>query len=131
MANATMRLSDAIATGRVTIEKLEAGLLKSCVLGMALNAIGRSDATDESVPCKVSGYAVIQATWPWTSTRIRHPLWGHYEYAYALIYQLFDDFVMKRRMTLDELIDWVRSVEPAEPEPAVAESLQSTELVEK
>lgn len=35
----------------------------------------------------------------------------------------------KQDWTLDQLIDWVRSVEPAEPEPAIAESLNSTEVV--
>ena len=105
-----MRLSTAIATGRVTIDKLTAMDLEGCVLGMAANAAG--------IPRE---YGCIRREWPW----LREPagvcpkcqLKTFAGDLLSIVYHLFDAHVIRRKdLSLDELIDIVRSIEPAEPE---------------
>lgn len=105
-----MRLSDAIAMGRVTVEEMQAADITKCALGMACNAVGLDP--------KMTGedYEGVKAVWPWLSTIVTAPN-GAPNYAITIIWRLFDGRVMAGRMTLDQLIDWVRSVEPSEPEP--------------
>ena len=62
--------------------------------------------------------------WPWLNDTIVNDegkCAGDYE---TVIYEKFDEQVMEGKMTLDELIDFVRSIEPPEPAdqpPAAAE----------
>lgn len=114
-----MRLSDAMAMGRVTIENLESGQLRGCVLGMACNAVGIKLINRQPL----HAYADIYERWPWLYNRL---IWrGAEDEAMGHIYTAFDREVMTGLMTLDELIDWVHSVEPAEEE--VSEQLQTVE----
>lgn len=99
-----MRLSTAIMLGAATC-KMEAGNINSCAYGAALNAMG--------IPLEVDGmqdggprYFAIEGLWPWT---VDGELW-HREAAKVIT--LFDSRVCDGRMTLEQLVDWVRSVEP-------------------
>lgn len=104
-----MLLSDAIATGRTLVVRCVAGGSTrqkaqpgdGCVLDMAALAVGKRLWTD------------AKEIWPWLSLQYE-PESTTYESA---IYGRFDVDVQKGLLTLDQLIDWVRSVEPAEPEP--------------
>jgi hypothetical protein len=120
----TMRLSDAMATGRVTIDKLEAAKLSGCILGMACNAVGIKTNL-QRYP-----YPQIMKKWPWLKGQTECRACGHghgtTDFMHAIWHQ-FDSLVMYERpsMTVDELIDWVRSVEPAEE---VSEPLQLADV---
>jgi len=120
-----MRLSDAIALGR-TLLKPRAGSTFSaggygCANGMALAAIGKSncrvgDSLDENFPIEAMRFA---GKLPCGCLDIG----GYSSDVGGVIAHLFDTHVMDgKTWTLDELIDWVRSVEP--PEQEVAEPLQ-------
>lgn len=113
-----MRLSDAIAMGQGLVGKWEVGDIRHCALGMACNAIGMSHWLEGD-----GDYVAIRSNWPWTEQYVQHPFreedWKEYE-ALELIYTLFDEKVMTGGMTLNRLIDWVRSVEP--PEETATES---------
>jgi len=135
-----MRLSDAIALGRTLLTPY-AGVIeyngKGCAIGMGLKACGKSANVHD---------ALTDAGWGWTGNfNIPHPMpcgCTRYEvnigmnHGGSLIAHLFDFHVFgKRDWTLDQLIDWVRSVEPAEATPqteqAVAESRVHAEVGEK
>ena len=126
-----MKLSDAIDIGRVTIEKWTLGHLEGCALGMAANAVG----------CEYS-YSDIEKHWPWiTEHPGKCPLCNRVFFypcdtTMMLIAHLFDTHVMDfDDITLDQLIDWVRSVEPAEDVPgndgALAAEAAHAEVCEK
>lgn len=125
-----MRLSDAMALGRVILKPAAGGRVnpgEGCALQMAIAAEGRG------LPWK---YA--HQIWPWLSTT--HPKFG--QSYLSLIWQMFDlqvmasDFDLKfrrlERVTFDQLIDQVRAWEPAEaapsPEQAIAESCVNAEV---
>lgn len=113
-----MRLSEAIALGRTLVCRLTEGGSTTvgalpgdgCVLDMAALAVGRRK------------WMYCKQEWPWLKEL--SPAYGA---AYEIdIYTRFDVYVMRQKsMTLDELIAWIRSVEPAEApaaEPVVAEA---------
>jgi hypothetical protein len=111
-----MRLSDAIAMGRVLIQLdpgyfLNLDCTKGCAIGMGLAAVdGRATGAN---------FSRMRELWPWLHEKRTEALpisgvkssngWlfkdeiGHYA-----------NLVFVGRMTLEELIDYVRSVEPAE-----------------
>jgi hypothetical protein len=102
-----MKLSEAIALGRTLVCRLTEGGSTTlgalpgdgCVLDMAALAVGNRSW----VHCKEE--------WPWLK-EFSPGYGGDYE---SDIYTRFDFYVMRQKsMTLDQLIDWVRSVEPAE-----------------
>src|SRR6266576_6207500 len=117
-----MKLSNAIATGRVLL-RAHAGIFvagdSGCALGMAYKASG---LVAES---KIVGYTMNDCfkAWPWTMQLPKTPPCGcdigDYNLGQAITH-LFDTHVMQagawkvEAWTLDQLIDWVRSVEPAE-----------------
>jgi hypothetical protein len=111
-----MRLSDAIAMGRVLI-KLNPGLFldpfcnQGCALGMGLAAVDGRKVKDNQER--------IAELWPWTSdicprgsrnenTRFCER-WSYAHEIGAMAYRVYE-----KLMSLDQLIDWVRSVEPEE-----------------
>lgn len=126
-----MRLSDAIATGRMVVQPYPNYLLvrggRGCALGMAGVAAGLKISEMEE------SYEAIYTEWPWLLQSIKpggmrcplcsktekHPV-GFYDYLSA-IQHLFDLHIagLNPKWTLDQLIDWVRSVEPAEPEQSI------------
>lgn len=121
-----MKLSDAINLGSSLIKPLAGQFLNEasdsgCAFGMAYVASGR-------------GALVCQNAWPWIENVFRLPLpcgcntshklmWGGCSYMDIpspglsnVIVHLFNYHVMTSKdWTLERLIDWVRSVEPAEP----------------
>lgn len=117
-----MRLSDAMLMGR-NLCSMEAGNWNSCALGVAGTAVGVPRARvvvlhsdnpgirpslrilylmeDEST----RGEA-IRAKFPWIKDVV-----GPHSYQRA-IFERFDDAVCCGRMTFEQLVDYVRSVEP-------------------
>ncbi len=108
-----MRLSEAILLGRVTMHKTFPGHLDGCALGMAANARGI-----------LRDYLTISTEWPWLNERRRPPCGcnlsaneGTFLTTTRCITHLFDSHVVRNfSWTFEQLVDWVRSVEPAEPE---------------
>ena len=120
-----MKLSNAMATGRVLL-RARAGIFvagsSGCALGMAYKASGLT-AQD-----KIVGYTMNDChhAWPWTRQSLKTVpcTCGVEDYNLGqAITHLFDVHVMDaavrnvKAWTLDQLIDWVRSVEPAEDAP--------------
>jgi hypothetical protein len=113
-----MRLSDAIAVGRTLVSRCVAGGSTSyrakpgdgCVLDMAALAVGLRYWKD------------VGEVWPWVLDPDPANPTGDYREA---IYSRFDCEVMgEKSLTLDQLIDWIRSVEPNEAEePPQAQSV--------
>ncbi len=129
----TMRLSTPIALGRVTIPEMKSARLDSCALGMALNAMGKSTKTASGG----DNYPELRAMWPWLDicpATVQccefHP---KSDSNLEAVYRVFDSHVMAlyedRRWSLDQLIDWVRSVEPAEQEELTPQVDVEQELV--
>jgi hypothetical protein len=119
-----MRLSEAIALGRMLIAPCVGGSTMAgdpqatkvgCALDMAVKAVGGSNWHD------ASNY------FPWL--RKEGSDWEFSKEAWRIV-QMFDLRVMKGKMTLDELIDYVRSVEPAEIETEFSAPLNQEELQE-
>jgi hypothetical protein len=109
-----MRLSDAIAVGRVLIQHPSADNYCNCALGMGLAAVGKCK------PHPRLAYDAIMREWPWLGEGVKSPDWMK-RYGYETMQAEFTishayDMVQFGVLTLDQLIDWVRSVEPAEPE---------------
>lgn len=115
-----MRLSDAVAMGR-TLRKPAPGDLgnseEGCAMGMALAACGKRPM-----------YGYIEILWPWATDQNdfrKCPVCNErYRNVSHMVQHCFDSHVWTREMTLDQLIDWVRSVEPAESEAAEQISIQ-------
>ena len=113
----SMRLSDAIALGRTLVKPMAGKPLSKdndygCTIGMALRAVGRAYNCSQSDEQNWNWWPVYQQfleEWPWT---LSHPVINMSD-----IFRRFDREVMQGTMTLDQLIDWVRSVEPEEPLP--------------
>jgi hypothetical protein len=97
-----MKLSEAMMLGSVTC-KMEQGNLDSCAFGSALNAIG----------CKEEGMArwvSIAKAWPWTTVEDTHCLMTNLA---CTIYEKFDLKVCCGEMTLEQLADYVKTIEPS------------------
>lgn len=125
-----MRLSDAIATGRVLLEPVEGKVLsgnKGCALGMAGRAAGIK-LHDYASELYMENYNVLMQYWPFLASRIlsEQPCTCRNGPSRMLdrVIHLFDDHVCRTGdWTLDRLIDYVRSVEPAEQEEPQQEAL--------
>jgi len=116
-----MRLSEAIMLGRHLVEKQMCGLLPNCAMGMALRASGWTDLTFDSM----YGYELVKL-WPWLNNPMPqilpcdHLIAGIKNQMTYAIMHLFDGHVCVREdWTLEQLVDWVRSVEPAEQDSAL------------
>jgi hypothetical protein len=116
-----MRLSDAIALGRTLIipvqnpSRVDERSGKGCALSMAVNSVRGCG----------SWTLAYREIWPWLCKSFAFPCdckdGAHdHDLAAGVIAHLFDQHIMNEhgltysRWTLDQLIDWVRSVEPAE-----------------
>ena len=116
-----MRLSDAIAMGRVlVIPRPEVILIDrehGCALGMGLAGSGFL-ATDFDIR-GTKPYEALVKNWPWLeseagSVPCQCGFLGR-TWHFDVIGHIFDSHVVgDGRWTLDQLIDWIRSVEPAE-----------------
>jgi len=127
-----MRLSEAIMLGRHLVEKPKAYEIKSCALGMALRASGYGDESDFA-----NGLPYVRAIeqWRWLDAACPEVLpCGCRNYVYMVggymyktdsylkvLMHLFDFHVMSgccgySPWTLEQLVDWARSVEKDSPE---------------
>jgi hypothetical protein len=101
-----MKLSEAMMLGSATC-KMYPGNWNSCALGAAANAVGipAKYANDPGPPRCVS----ILNYWPWLDTSHDYPgspPWG------GIIASRFDYQVCRGTMTYEQLVDYVRAVEP-------------------
>jgi hypothetical protein len=121
-----MRLSQAIALGRTlcspvpaTQDDLNGG---GCALGMGARALGLKF---------FHGYSLNEINYPTLRNRVEMPCScdlprGDYWYGTlgGAIAHFFNEHVFGAKdWTLDQLIDWVRSVEPAEETPRPTDAL--------
>lgn len=131
-----MKLSSAIATGRVLVMPASGAEWRNdgsgCARGMALEGagIGRIESCGGG-----ENWLRFCGTWPWTRLPANASPCGcvcSYGVTYChYIAHIFDDHIIhKGDWTLDRLIDWIASVEPAEPSEAPAEQIPAeTEAV--
>jgi hypothetical protein len=128
-----MKLSEAMMLGSTTC-KMEAGNWDSCALGCAGNAVGIEQTkypVNSLLPDGVTPpWKAIYNQWPWLEqnredsspvnyvmpngtfeTRINY-LNCEFLPAATHIYNRFDSMVCKGLMTLEQLVDYVRSIEP-------------------
>lgn len=127
-----MKISTAIALGRTMIKAIAGtrnnGFGEGCALGMAEAAIGTTGAP----------FGASEEAWPWILSRRsplpcgctgsvmfggcnHEPYYGRSLPFVSSIVHLFNYHVMtKKDWTLDQLIDWIASVEPADLEEIVA-----------
>lgn len=127
-----MRFSDAIALGRTMIQPCPLAVFgdrnNGCAQGMAIAAVGGYDRW-------TAGYT-SRDFWPWTIKHEEIPCacqsrGGYGENTLGVVAHLFDKHVFgDKTWTLDQLIDWVRSIEPPEPEEALAVSTQPDRALE-
>lgn len=105
-----MKLSEAIMLGSTTCEMIPHDW-NSCALGCAGNAVGIGRATEpvefqsQLMPDGRSRYHHIVGLWPWIAD-------SHNRYA-SWIWRAFDNDVCDGRMTLEQLADRVREMEPS------------------
>lgn len=97
--------------GRMLIETPDSRKYNWCAIGMGLAATGNT--FHETGKCGGLDQAKIQ--WPWLEKEVVNPAFrgGEPEEAHHIISCVFID-IMEGRGTLDQLIDWVASVEPAD-----------------
>lgn len=134
-----MRLSDAIATGRMLltptlgVRELNGG---GCAIGMAEVALGIEKTnkrlenvypwlsnTIEDLPCGSDHFYIHENPYLACFNPVTKPQVQSYSCAIA---HIFNVHVMRdKTWNLDQLIDWVRSVEPAEKE--IKETVSSKE----
>jgi hypothetical protein len=117
-----MKLSTAIALGRHLIQEPSGWTYRKCAIGMGLAAIGEHfhEMTFRRDWLKLIGYFVktgppdraIQE-WPWLENRVKTMDGKGYISALSAIGLAFFD-VTGGLITLDQLIVWVASIEPAE-----------------
>jgi len=106
-----MHLSTAINMGAVTV-KMKAGDMNSCALGAACNALGAHEHTTCLRNHPNNRYEFLYKHWPWVDTPGYKTLSGRSCEAFIAIYTRFDSYVVKGSMTLEQLVDYVRSIEP-------------------
>lgn len=131
-----MRISDALALGRYLIKPLAGIRLSSdgtqgCAWGMIETAapstygklLNRGIITSAILPCDCATPLIIGNG----MLRESRSMFCNLS---QIIVHLFNYHVMTRHdWTMDQLIDWVRSVEPPDPEEKVTETAKSEEEV--
>lgn len=126
-----MRLSDAIAMGRVLLKpKAYVTIMdgEGCALGMAFAAIGVTSHKEAVKRCKT----VPEWKWLGKTKPVLFPCYCNpaedrilrYKDDYrGWIAHLFNEHVCgDKTWNLDQLIDWIRSVEPAEPSDSASQT---------
>lgn len=132
-----MKISTAMALGRTMIKPLAGIFLNpakdsGCAWGMACLAapshfnsfLIRAECCEVRLPCKCNGWVIGGSMRPYHA--------GEADNLRDCIVHLFNYHVMTRKdWTMDQLIDWVASVEPADPEDKVTEAVkENTECPE-
>lgn len=102
-----MKLSEAMMLGSVTC-KMEPMDINSCAYGCALNALGVPEEETRLQGGEiVFRYEKVRRIWPWTTddgfsmSRLGQS-----------VYEKFDLEVCTGEMSLEQLVDYVRSIEP-------------------
>lgn len=107
------KLSEAIMLGIGTVEHMIAGNMNACAFGIALNAMGVPQLVDPMQ--NDARYSAVDTLWPWTKDNATNwPIGGCHMISWqSTIWATFDLKVMfDKTMTIEQLADWVRSVEP-------------------
>lgn len=99
-----MRLSMAMMLGSTTC-KMEAGNINTCAMGAALNAMGVRPCARHG--CDWHRVEMMCELWPWLAGNR-----GWIAPQATNIIQRFDYQVCEGLMTLEQLVDYVRSIEP-------------------
>jgi hypothetical protein len=123
-----MKLSDAILLGSTLLapqagRQYSAENQSGCALGMAALARGCTFHTVHAVPPQERRTLGVEGVWgTWTLALIRRPckcfflLVPRKLRVKEIIAHLFDYHVVRKKdWTLEQLVDWVRTVEPVEP----------------
>lgn len=98
-----MKLSDAIMMGSM-LGRMESSDINTCALGVAATAVGIPLQKALVIPDVIDRYRAIADRWPWLSSNNSEKMND--------IMELFDNNVSTGHMTLDQLVDHVRSIEP-------------------
>jgi hypothetical protein len=132
-----MKLSTAIRMGSLLIENPQAGNVRACAITMACLSMGCTQVLDY--------YWYVAKTWPWVITaKVVCPCgkkhWPSLHdddslYGTEVIWGPFDHHVMgDRTMTIEQLADFIASIEPEEecqqPSQSLVADVPSMESVE-
>ena len=113
-------LSVAILLGRHTIEHPNACDIEACAIPMALNAVGISSAGEDVFDRLITPYHTLTDYWPWLCGKQIECPWCHTDIGggaimgAAVVFHPFDHHVSNGEITLEQMCDWIRSIEPAE-----------------
>lgn len=123
-----MKLSDAILLGSTLLapqagRQYSAETQSGCALGMAAVATGCTFRAVHAVPSHERRTLGVEGVWgTWTLEVMKRPCKCFFLFVPRkmrvkdIIAHLFDYHVVhKKDWTLEQLVDWVRTVEPAEP----------------
>jgi hypothetical protein len=111
-----MLLSDAIALGQYLIEEPDASTFCRCAIGMGLAAIGQQFHVGSADMYTGHALARAEREWPWLKTQLVWSRWVGKEVPaeVAISHAFYAVECGCGYYTLDELIEWVRSIEPPE-----------------
>ena len=151
-----MRLSEAIRLGSLILDKVEGYDTSTCAIGMGLAATGTSIMAEDLpepprkfIPVPYSAldhdevnYQRLAALWPWieqvapTQCPWCDAVLGKdrsdIEARLGFIHHPFDCHVIEGDVTLEQLCDFIRTIEPADqPEPELAAPRAAAERPEK
>lgn len=105
-----IKLSEYIMLGIGTVETMVAGDINSCALGIALNAAGVPAINKVSWMSVNARYFALYVMWPWLSEPVEPT--SRVDWCDA-VWTRFDNCVIRdRSMTIEQLADYVKSVEP-------------------
>jgi hypothetical protein len=106
-----LELDEAIRIGSLLVQEPKVGDINACVLGMAAKAVGCKETRVLPIT------AFIKREWPWLGTRnvASCPQCGLGLMGSERVWHLFDRHIMEdRTMTIDQLADYVATIEPKE-----------------
>ncbi len=100
-----MKLSEAMMLGYTMGRELDNGSWNTCLIGISCHAVS------------TSYYATLRESferWPWIGNSVPHPHNRHLLLPpYVILTDLCNE-VIHGTMTIEQAVDWVRSVEPEE-----------------
>jgi hypothetical protein len=108
-----MRLSEAIRLGALLItDKPAMADIRTCAMGMANIATNGYAATCER---DLSAWDAFRKTFPWTDGASANcPLCGEKLKNQTVVYHCFDHHVCDGKMTIEQLADFISTIEPQE-----------------
>lgn len=111
----SLKLSEAIRLGSLLIQEPKESDTNSCAVGMALRAIGdnRVFSQDQSSDDLHIPYRAVVKTWPWLDQKSTYCPWCDcHVFSSGCIWHPFDSHVMRGEMTIEQLADWIATIEP-------------------